>query len=87
MSNSDPNITFMGKILVKGKVITAWKDGDTVSFLWNWWNPVSWLFVPVLVLYIFISSGIAGVLDCGFEEGFTLSDYWKENKDKREFLK
>lgn len=68
-------------------VARFWKDGDTSSWLWNWWNPLAW---PVAAIILLVGVAMHGLGIFTREDmsdlGFCLSDWWREHKDEREFL-
>lgn len=56
-------------------------DGDGISAVWRWWHPVSWIvFVIAIPVCSFIGEKVQDVVP------FSISDYWKENKDKLQWV-
>jgi len=74
------------KVLKTLKIVTVWKDGSTVSFTWNYWNPLSWPIILALVLPAILMGGLRDFLDYPHNYGFGLSKYWKDHKNDRQFL-
>lgn len=74
------------KFLKIVKAINVWEDGDTISFIWNWWHPLAWLLVPFFFILSVILYGLLETIENSDDIGLGLSEYWKENKDKRKFL-
>lgn len=76
----------LGRIFFYAKMIRCWKDGDAVSFIWRWYNPLSWICAPLLAVLVFVCGGIQEFRDNHYLYGFGMSDYWRLHKDEREFL-
>ena len=67
----------IGKILYYTKTARFYHDGDGCGFLWRWCNPLTYIFLPVLVL---ISVLMYGILDTRMHElGLTINPYFKKN--------
>lgn len=76
-------LSIIGKIIYYLHIAKFWKDGDTASFLWNLWNPLSWIVIILLFLGTILVYGISGIKEM---QGIKLSKYWKKHKDDREFF-
>lgn len=74
------------KFLKIVKSINVWEDGDAISFIWNWWHPLAWILVPVFFILSVILYGLLETIENSDDIGLGLSEYWKENRDKRKFL-
>jgi ABC-type Fe3+-siderophore transport system permease subunit len=80
------NFTIVGKAAHVTRAATFWKDGDTTSFHWNYWNPIAWLFIIPLVILVFIVGGLKELIDNHYHYGFGYSKYWKARLKQREFF-
>lgn len=81
------NLTNFIKLLRSFKVIYLYKDGDTFGFVWNWWNPISWFFVPILVILNIFLYGYTDTMKYKHELGIGMKPFFKENPDKLEWMK
>ena len=81
----------MRKLNKFGKAVKAlgmaslWKDGDSSSFCWNWWHPLTWVVTPFLALTVVFFGGIKELKENHYNYGFGLSPYWKARKKERKF--
>ena len=80
------NLSNFGRFVKATKMATFWKDGDSVSYHWNYWNPLTIMVIPFMVLLIIFLGGITELVDNHYNYGFGYSKYWKERLDSREFL-
>jgi len=81
---------FLVKSLIKLRIINAWYDGDTVSFTWNYYNPLLLLILPfviIVILAFILMEGVPSFWNNRSGFGFGLSPYWKEHRDQRIFIK
>ena len=74
-----------GKVIKALRMASFWKDGDSSSFCWNWWNPLTWIVTPFILVIIIFLGGIEELLENRYNYGFGLSPYWKARKSRREF--
>ena len=82
---------FFGRIFYYSKTFRFYKDGDTYGYLWNYLNPLSYIFilifVPIGFLVLLLAGGIPTVRESFMEDmGFTYRKYFRDNPDKIEFL-
>lgn len=80
------NLNSFGRFIKAAKMASFWKDGDTSSYHWNYWNPLTLLFIPFLVILIILLGGLKELFDNHYRYGFGYSRYWKARLDKREFF-
>lgn len=73
----------IGKFIHFTKAARFWRDGNVSSFLWNWWNPLAWIFGPLIFVLSVLVQGYPQTMRDLAALGFVLSDYWKEHE--REF--
>lgn len=72
------------------KIFRVYKDGDGYGYLIRWWNPLSWLYVVLVVLAV-----MAYVYMCGIPEiveehasdlGLRMDPYFVKYPEKLEWL-
>ncbi len=80
------NITYVGKIFLYLRLMQFWKDGDGVSYHWNYWNPLAWPAIVLIALIAVLYYGLRYTLERHYEFGFGYSKYWKTRLNEREFL-
>lgn len=73
-------------ILYFSKAMRFFKDGDGLGVLWRWWHPLTWLLAPLIFLLSCVMVGVPEAYKNRHEIGFGLSSFWKENKDKIEWI-
>jgi hypothetical protein len=76
----------IGRAIKATGAMKCWKDGDGVAFIWRWWHPLSWVLIPLMLIASVLFSGIPETWNYREDLGLRLSDYWRERKDKREFI-
>lgn len=67
-------------------VIYLYKDGDVVSFVFNWWNPLSWPTAISLVAIAVLVQGAPETWRRREDVGLRVSPYFKKNNIKPEWL-
>ena len=80
------NVSLIAKFLVYSKSITAWRDGSSFAYTWNWWHPFSWIGAPIMLILACFLNGVFYIKENPEDLGLKLSAYWKMNKENREFL-
>jgi len=40
----------VGKFLYYTGTIRLYRNGDGMGFIWRWWNPLSWILAPILII-------------------------------------
>lgn len=73
------------KLLIRLRMINAWCDGDGISFVWNWYNPLTYLMMPYVLLSLLLATilyGVKEVFSSFHDFGFVKSPYWKENQNE-----
>jgi hypothetical protein len=53
------SLSLFGKVLIQLKIVRAYHNGDTVGFVWRFWNPLSWMCIPVYILVYILIDGIS----------------------------
>ena len=84
--NNTYGLTFISWLVKSLKMATFWKDGDTFSFHWNYWNPLTIVGLPFFILPVIIFAGVVELREYHYHYGFGYSKYWKKRLDKREFI-
>ena len=80
------NMTPFGRFIKTAKMASFWKDGDTFSYHWNYWNPLTLFMLPFLVALIILLGGIKELADNHYMYGFGYSRYWKSRLKQRQFV-
>ena len=89
--NKFNTMTFVGRFLWNSRTIKIYHDGDCIGFVWNWINPLSWLFaaiiVPLSVIFTVLMEGLKGV-DKHFwaAVGVTMNPFFTRNPDKLRWI-
>lgn len=85
-SRNIQNLTFIGKVLAYIGCAKLYKNGDSVDFIWRWWNPLSY---PALSIFVVINVLVEGA-PCTFSTphdlGLTVNPYYKHNPEKLEWI-
>ena len=67
-------------------MIRVWYDGDGLSYTFNYWHPLSWILIPILVILTISIEGSRNTFKYKEDLGIGLSKYWKEHKNERVFV-
>jgi hypothetical protein len=91
--NARPKYGFTNLLWVLFRIyaVRTYKNGDGYNALWNWWHPVSWVLVPILLILSFILYGVVENLDSlrnrPQDFGLGIADYFKKSPDKLVWVK
>ena len=69
------------------RVCRFYKNGNGFGFVWNWINPLSWIFAPIIFL---TSCLLYGIIETWKEKhfiGFGMHPYFKNNPSKLIWVK
>ena len=80
------NLSPFGRFIKVAKMASFWKDGDTSSYHWNYWNPLTLLLIPFLIILIVLIGGLKELFDNHYMYGFGYSRYWKSRLKQRQFI-
>lgn len=82
------HLSYIGKVAWKLRIIDIFPDCDGSEFVFNKYNPLSYILALILILGIFFVDGYTEVKKCYIKNKFwfSLSDFWKSNLDKVEFI-
>lgn len=62
-----------GRVIYATGAISLAPDGDTVSFAWRWWHPLSWVLGPTMFIIAGLLAGFPRAWrdrrDLGFQRG------------------
>lgn len=75
-------INFFGKVLYSLKSVRFYQNGDGVGFVWIYWNPISWIMIPVFLIIHVLMVGIPDTKQNIHECGITLNPYFKKHPEK-----
>lgn len=76
----------IGKVLYYGKFARFYKNGDGSSFIWNYWNPLSWPVILLAVIASILITGIPETFAYPHEIGLVINPYFAEFNEKVEFF-
>lgn len=79
-------MTPFGRILKALGVIRLYRNGDGHGFVWRWWNPITWVAAPLIVLVVVLLQGVPQTLRHPHEVGFGTHPYFIDHPDKLEWL-
>lgn len=81
------DLTGISKLLLHTRAITAWCDGDCMSYVWNWYNPI-WIFiVPWAIMAFILTKGVYTTWENRDSLGLGVSDYWRNRMAERVFIR
>jgi hypothetical protein len=74
------------------KTIRLYKDGDGFGYLWRWWNPITWILAPCVIViefaYRFLTEGVSGFdKEILSDVGITIRPFFKKNPEKLKWFK
>lgn len=67
-------------------IAKVYKDGDTHGFVWQWFNPLSWIIAPVIFFLSCLLTGIPDTWKYRYDNGFGIKPYFINNPDKLKWL-
>lgn len=70
-------VTPLFKFIFYSGAAKTWKDGDSYSFYWKWWHPLTWVAVPLLFIIMVGFEGIPYTCKNMSSIGVGLDSYWK----------
>lgn len=76
----------LGKLFAYLHVIRVYRNGDGYGFVWNFWNPVSWLFAPSLFLVAGFLEGFPTAYRNRYDFGFGIDPYFIDNPEQLEWV-
>lgn len=83
MSKKLDNLTSFAKVLVKLKVfrIYSLKGSNKIGgFLWNWYNPISWVLAPIGFACQVFMEGFPEAVKYKYELGFGINPFYKDKE-------
>lgn len=75
----------LAKIIIWLRIARFYKNGN--GFVWNWFNPLSWIIAPIFFLTNVLLEGIIDTWKYRYEIGFGMDPYFKKHPDKLMWLK
>ena len=79
-------MTPIGRLLKATRAIRVYKDGDGHGFVWRWWNPVAWVFVPLVIIGSVLMQGIPDTMKYKHDLGLGMKPWFIEHPEKLEWL-
>ena len=76
----------LGKIFAYLQVIRVYRNGDGFGFVWRWWNPVTWVFAPLLFAVAAFFEGVPATVENRHNIGFVMDPYFIDNPEQLEWI-
>lgn len=76
----------LGKILFYLCVIRVYKNGDGFGFVWRWWNPASWILMPLVFIGSAYFEGVPFTLEYKYNIGIGLDPYFVKHPEQLEWI-
>lgn len=77
----------VAKFILWSRMCKLYKNGNSFGFVWNWFNPLSWVCFPILFLTQVIMYGILETWRYKHEIGLGMNPYFKEHPEKLVWIK
>lgn len=74
----------VGKLLILLRVVRAYHNGDGFSFVWRYWNPIAYVFIPLYIIVFILLEGIPKITlsDCLL----TIEPFFKDHPGQFEWV-
>jgi len=76
----------LGQMFYYLRVIRVYRNGDGFGFVWRWWNPVSWLFAPLLFALSAFFEGVPYTWKTKYNVGFGIDPYFIKHPEQLEWI-
>lgn len=76
-----------GRLLWALRAIRLYEDGSATGVLWNWWHPLTWIIVPLLVVFSVLAQGVPETIRYSHEIGLGMSPYFIEHPERLKWIK
>lgn len=76
----------LGKAFFYLRVIRVYRNGDGFGFVWRWWNPISWLFAPVLFAISSVLEGVPHTWEDRHNIGIGMDPYFIDHPEQLEWV-
>lgn len=77
----------LGKVIVWLHVCKFYKNGSGVGFVWNWFNPLSWIIAPIIFLTNVFLFGILETWKYRHEVGIGINPFFEKHPEKLVWMK
>lgn len=77
----------IARIILWSRMLKFYKDGSVFGFVWNWFNPLSWIFSPIMFLTGIFLYGMLETWKYRYQLGFGMNPYFKEHPEKLVWIK
>jgi hypothetical protein len=77
----------IAKIILWARIFRFYKNGSGFGFVWNWINPLSWIFAPTIFLTSCVLYGTIETWKERHSIGFGIDPYFKSNPSKLVWVK
>jgi hypothetical protein len=77
----------LAKFLYYTRAARFYYNGDTLGFVWRYWHPISWIFLPLLVILYAAIVGIPQAYKDKDGLGIDINSYFKKHPDRLQWFK
>jgi hypothetical protein len=77
----------LASFILWARICHFYKNGSGFGFVWNWFNPLSWIISPIIYLTSCIFYGTLDTWKYRHEIGFGMNPYFKKHPEKLVWLK
>jgi hypothetical protein len=77
----------LGKFLYYSGSAKFYYDGDGLGFVWRWYHPFAWIFVPLLFSIQALLVGVPNTWKYRHGLGIGMNPFFKKNPEKLMWLK
>jgi hypothetical protein len=78
------SLSRIGKLLILMRVVRAYHNGDGLSFVWRYWNPIAYVFIALYIIIFILLDGISKITlsECLL----TIDPFFKTHPDQFEWV-
>lgn len=77
----------LAKFLYYTRAAKFYYDGDTLGFVWRFWNPISWVLLPLIVILYAVIVGVPQAYKDKNGMGIGINNYFKKHPDRLQWFK
>jgi hypothetical protein len=87
----DPNYYYnrmrpLAKFLYHTKAAKFYYNGDTLGFVWRFWHPLTWIFLPLLTTLYVLIVGVPQAYKDKDDIGIGINSYFKQHPDQLQWF-
>lgn len=80
------SLTVLGRTLKALRMIRTYRDGSGFGFVWRWWNPLTWVATPLVVVLSIIMQGVPETWKYKHDIGFGMKPWFIKHPEQLEWL-